>query len=54
MLGMFTRIVGTCKSWMRGHSAGIVSSYINFLVFSFVMASNYKKVCATFRCRVTP
>ena len=36
------------------YSAGILSSCINFPVFSLVMASNNKSFCAVFGCHVTP
>ena len=38
----------------RPHSAGSVSSCMNLTVFSIVMASNNKKVCAIFGYHVTP
>ena len=34
-----------CKCGIGDLSAGIVSNWTNFSVFSFIMASNYKKVC---------
>ena len=48
--GILTTIKRNCTSGMPGKSAG---NCANFTVFSFLSASNNKKVCAIFGCYVS-